>query len=49
MLVELSTKYYILFNVNRISLWYLSKNEASGYVYFNNAHREKLCFTKSST
>ena len=41
---------HIFFNENQINQWYLSNNEDScHYIYFNNNHREKLCFTKFST
>ena len=41
---------YIFFNVNQINQLYLSNNEAScHHIYVNDTHREKLCFTQSST
>ena len=41
---------YIFFYVNQINQLYLSNNEAScHHIYVNDTHREKLCFTQSST
>ena len=43
-------EYCIFLNVFQINQLYLSNNEAScHHIYVNDTHREKLCFTQSST
>ena len=33
-----------IFNVNQINQWYLSNNDTSRHICFNNTHRKKLFF-----
>ena len=51
MLVGFSAEYCLyIFKVNQINQLYLSNNKASSHhIYVKDAHREKLCFTWSST